>query len=199
MHTKKRFALVLVHDLAKKPVPEMLEEIWQCALMSDDPKDDFFLKPNPGVDLNEDVPVVFNHYADVFYGSTNETEFGSAIQKEERGFPCQTGKQIRTRASLLSRMPNDYCSIAISQSGTVASINWLAGFLNLIAAVSSADVEDRGRAVHRSGMLIPHGGTYSHHFRSSPGRRQKLCYLFRGRPAAARRVSPLGGGSAEDR
>jgi hypothetical protein len=78
MPPKKRYAIVFVHGLAKKPVPEKLEEIWRWGLTRDDPKDDVFPNPNPGIDLNEEgVPAVFNYYADVFYGTDYETEFGS--------------------------------------------------------------------------------------------------------------------------
>jgi len=78
MAPRKRYALVFVHGLAKKPSPEKLEEIWRWGLMRDDPKGDVFPDPNPGIDLNEEgVPAFFNYYADVFYGTDYETEFGS--------------------------------------------------------------------------------------------------------------------------
>ncbi|HUE10004.1 MAG TPA: hypothetical protein VMQ54_03650 [Steroidobacteraceae bacterium] len=78
MPAKKRYAVVFVHGLAKKPAPEKLEEIWRWALMRDDPKGDVFPNPNPGIDLNDEgVPAVFNYYADVFYGEEYETELAS--------------------------------------------------------------------------------------------------------------------------
>jgi hypothetical protein len=78
MASKKRYAVVFVHGLAKKPAPEKLEEIWRWALVRDDPKGDVFPNPNPGIDLNDEgVGAVFNYYADVFYGGEYETELGS--------------------------------------------------------------------------------------------------------------------------
>lgn len=78
MPPRKRYAIVFVHGLAKKPAPEKLEEIWQWGLTRDDPRGDVFPNPNPGIDLNEEgVPAIFNYYADVFYGTEYETEFGS--------------------------------------------------------------------------------------------------------------------------
>jgi hypothetical protein len=78
MPPRKRTAIVFVHGLAKKPAPEKLEEIWRWGLTRDDPRGDVFPNPNPGIDLNEEgVPAIFNYYADVFYGTEYETEFGS--------------------------------------------------------------------------------------------------------------------------
>src|SRR5262245_14239380 len=78
MATKKRYSVVFVHGLAKKPPLEKLEEIWRWGLKRDDPKHDVFPNPNPGIDLDiEGIPCVFSYYADVFYGTDYETEFGS--------------------------------------------------------------------------------------------------------------------------
>jgi hypothetical protein len=78
MPPKKRYAIVFVHGLAKKPSPAKLEEIWRWGLTRDDPRGDVFPNPNPGIDLNEEgVPAFFNYYADVFYGTEYETEFDS--------------------------------------------------------------------------------------------------------------------------
>ncbi len=47
-------------------------------LSRDDPRGDVFPNPNRGLDLNDEgVPATFNYYADVFYGTTYETEFQS--------------------------------------------------------------------------------------------------------------------------
>lgn len=78
MPSKKPYAAVFVHGLAKKPAPSKLEEIWMWGLSRADPKGDVFPNPNPGIDLNvEGVPFVFNYYADVFYGEDYETEVAS--------------------------------------------------------------------------------------------------------------------------
>lgn len=78
MQPKEPYAAVFVHGLAKKPAPSKPEEIWLWGLSRADPKDDVFPNPNPGIDLNvEGVPIVFNYYADVFYGKDYETEVGS--------------------------------------------------------------------------------------------------------------------------
>jgi pimeloyl-ACP methyl ester carboxylesterase len=78
MPTKKRCAVVFVHGLAKKPPLEKLDEIWRWGLKRDDPKHDVFPNPNPGIDFDvEGVPCAFSYYADVFYGTDYETEFGS--------------------------------------------------------------------------------------------------------------------------
>lgn len=78
MAQKRRFAIVFVHGLAKKPSPKKLEEIWRWGIGRTDPNADVFPNPNPGIDLNEEgVPCLFNYYADVFYGTDYETEFGS--------------------------------------------------------------------------------------------------------------------------
>lgn len=88
MAPSKRYAIVFVHGLAKKPSPEKLEEIWRWGLERNDPKDDVFPNPNPGIDLNEEgVPAIFNYYADVFYGTEYETEFGSYYEKNYESNP----------------------------------------------------------------------------------------------------------------
>ncbi|MDR2215008.1 MAG: hypothetical protein LBE59_04110 [Nevskiaceae bacterium] len=74
---KKRAAVIFVHGLAKKPPPERLEQIWLEGLELDDPRPDVFKPPNPGVKLRaQGVDVLFNYYADVFYGANyaNETD-----------------------------------------------------------------------------------------------------------------------------
>ena len=78
MPAKKRYSIVFIHGLAKKPSPEKLEEIWRWGIERADPNADAFPNPNPGINLNDEgVPCLFNYYADVFYGTEYETEFGS--------------------------------------------------------------------------------------------------------------------------
>lgn len=75
MPPKKRYAIVFVHGLAKKPPIEKLNEIWRWGLKRDDPKAEIFPAPNPGIDFDvEGVPCGFAYYADVFYGTDYETE-----------------------------------------------------------------------------------------------------------------------------
>jgi hypothetical protein len=79
----RRYAVVFVHGLAKKPPPAKLEEIWRWGLSRPDPNGEAFPNPNPGIDLDvEGVPALFNYYADVFYGEDYETEFGSYYEAE---------------------------------------------------------------------------------------------------------------------
>lgn len=74
----RKYAVVFVHGLAKKPPPDKLEEIWRWGLERNDPRGDVFPNPNPGIDLNvRGVPGFFNYYADVFYGTDYETDLGS--------------------------------------------------------------------------------------------------------------------------
>jgi hypothetical protein len=78
MPTKRRYAAVFIHGLAKKPSPAKLEEIWLWGLSRSDPKGDVFPDPNPGIDLTvEGIPFLFTYYADVFYGDDHDTELGS--------------------------------------------------------------------------------------------------------------------------
>lgn len=78
MATKKRYAMVFVHGLAKKPPLDKLAEIWRWGISRDDPKPDVFPSPNPGIDFGvEGVPCAFCYYADVFYGTDYETELAS--------------------------------------------------------------------------------------------------------------------------
>ena len=78
MPAKKQYAIVFIHGLAKKPSPEKLEEIWRWGIERPDPNADAFPNPNPGINLSDEgVPCLFNYYADVFYGTDFETEFGS--------------------------------------------------------------------------------------------------------------------------
>ena len=80
----KPVAVVFIHGLAKKPAPEKLEEIWLDGLGLDNPRPDVFAAPNPGVNLEvKGVPYRFNYYADVFYGTDYETEFGSYYEMAE--------------------------------------------------------------------------------------------------------------------
>src|ERR1700730_4515180 len=73
----RKYAVIFVHGLAKKPPPAKLEEIWRWGLSRPDPNEEAFPHPNPGIDLDvEGVPALFNYYADVFYGEDYETEFG---------------------------------------------------------------------------------------------------------------------------
>lgn len=79
----KKYAIVFVHGLAKKPPLQKLEEIWRWGLGRPDPNNEAFSNPNPGIDLDvEGVPVHFNYYADVFYGDEYETEFDSYYEAE---------------------------------------------------------------------------------------------------------------------
>lgn len=79
----KKCAVVFIHGLAKKPEPSKLEEIWRWGLARNDPNNEAFPNPNPGLDLNvKEVPAVFNYYADVFYGTDYETEFASYEESE---------------------------------------------------------------------------------------------------------------------
>lgn len=78
----KKYAVVFVHGLAKKPPLDKLEEIWRWGLeRSDTPPP--FDGNNPGIDLDtQGVPGIFNYYADVFYGTDYETEFDSYFESE---------------------------------------------------------------------------------------------------------------------
>jgi hypothetical protein len=79
----RKYAIIFVHGLAKKPPPAKLEEIWRWGLSRPDPNGEAFPNPNPGIDLDvEGVPALFNYYADVFYGEDYETEFGSYYEAE---------------------------------------------------------------------------------------------------------------------
>lgn len=79
----KDCAVVFVHGLAKKPAPAKLEEIWRWGLGRDDPRDDVFPNPNPGIDLNvEGVPAFFTYYADVFYGENYESDLASYYEAD---------------------------------------------------------------------------------------------------------------------
>ena len=79
----RKYAVVFVHGLAKKPPPEKHEEIWRWGLSRPDPNNDVFPNPNPGIDLHvEGVPAVFNYYADVFYGEDYDRELASYYEAE---------------------------------------------------------------------------------------------------------------------
>lgn len=78
----RKYAVVFVHGLAKKPPPDKLEEIWRWGLERSDPPPPFDGK-NPGIDLDTyGVPGFFNYYADVFYGTDYETAFESYFESE---------------------------------------------------------------------------------------------------------------------
>lgn len=78
----RKYAVVFVHGLAKKPQKEKLEEIWRWGLERADTPEPF-KGSNPGIDLDEKgVPGSFNYYADVFYGTDYETEFNSYYESE---------------------------------------------------------------------------------------------------------------------
>lgn len=78
----RKYAVVFVHGLAKKPAPDKLEEIWRWGLERSDPPPPFD-GGNPGIDLDtRGVPGLFNYYADVFYGTEYETEFASYYESE---------------------------------------------------------------------------------------------------------------------
>ncbi|CRI57075.1 PGAP1-like alpha/beta domain-containing protein [Pseudomonas sp. CCOS 191] len=71
------YAVVFVHGLAKKPSPDKLKEIWLWGLERTDTPPPFDGN-NPGIDLvTQGVPPFFNYYADVFYGTDYETDFGA--------------------------------------------------------------------------------------------------------------------------
>jgi len=100
MPTKKRYAIVFIHGLAKKPSPKKLEEIWRWGIERADPNADAFPNPNPGINLNDEgVPCLFNFYADVFYGTDYETEFGSYYEANpdemnNTEVPVDKGEQV---------------------------------------------------------------------------------------------------------
>lgn len=78
----RKYAVVFVHGLAKKPSPKKLEEIWRWGLERSDPPPPFN-GDNPSIDLDvQGVPGIFNYYADVFYGTEYETEFDSYFESE---------------------------------------------------------------------------------------------------------------------
>ena len=79
----RKYAVVFIHGLARKPPPAKLEEIWRWGLSRLDPNAAAFPNPNPGIDLNiEGVPVLFNYYADVLYSEDYETELESYYEAE---------------------------------------------------------------------------------------------------------------------
>ncbi|GAA4352580.1 hypothetical protein GCM10023165_42010 [Variovorax defluvii] len=78
----RKYAVVFVHGLAKKPPPPKLEELWRWGLERSSTPPPFDGK-NPGIDLDtEGVPALFNYYADVFYGEDYETSFDSYYESE---------------------------------------------------------------------------------------------------------------------
>lgn len=78
----KKYAVIFVHGLAKKPPPSKLEEIWRWGL-GRSPTPPPFVGSNPGIDLDtEGVPAFFNYYADVFYGDDFEKDFDSYYEAE---------------------------------------------------------------------------------------------------------------------
>ena len=48
----RKYSIVFVHGLARKPPPAKLEEIWRWGLSRPDPNAAAFPNPNPGIDLN---------------------------------------------------------------------------------------------------------------------------------------------------
>lgn len=78
----RKYAVVFVHGLAKKPSPVKLEEIWRWGLeRADTPAP--FDGDNPGIDLDiQGVPGLFNYYADVFYGTDYETDLDAFYESE---------------------------------------------------------------------------------------------------------------------
>lgn len=78
----RKYAVVFVHGLAKKPPLKKLDEIWRWGLeRSNTPSP--FDGNNPGINLNtKGVPALFNYYADVFYGDEYETTFDSYYESE---------------------------------------------------------------------------------------------------------------------
>jgi hypothetical protein len=82
MAKKKKFAVVFVHGLAKKPSPKKLEEIWLWALGRNGPRPEVFGTANPGIDLNDQGVVFdFTYWADVFYGTDYETDVSDQYEK----------------------------------------------------------------------------------------------------------------------
>jgi hypothetical protein len=78
----RKYAVVFVHGLAKKPPLKKLDEIWRWGLERSNTPAPFDGK-NPGINLNtRGVPAVFNYYADVFYGDEYETKFDSYYESE---------------------------------------------------------------------------------------------------------------------
>ncbi|MDM0053614.1 hypothetical protein [Variovorax sp. J22R115] len=78
----RKYAVVFVHGLAKKPPPEKLDEIWRWGLERSNAPAPFDGK-NPGINLNtKGVPAVFNYYADVFYAKEYQTAFDSYYESE---------------------------------------------------------------------------------------------------------------------
>lgn len=78
----RKYAVVFVHGLAKKPPREKLEEIWRWGLERSSAPPPFDGK-NPGIDLHtKGVEAVFSYYADVFYGDECETTFDSYYESE---------------------------------------------------------------------------------------------------------------------
>ena len=58
----RKYAVVFVHGLAKKPPKEKLEEIWRWGLERADTPEPF-KGNNPGIDLEDKgVPNTFNYY-----------------------------------------------------------------------------------------------------------------------------------------
>ncbi len=79
----RRYAVVFVHGLAKKPSPEKLEEIWRWGLERADTPAPFH-GHNPGIDLDtQGVPGLFNYYADVFYGTDYETDLDAFYESRD--------------------------------------------------------------------------------------------------------------------
>lgn len=78
----RKYAIVFVHGLAKKPSPEKLEEIWRWGLERADTPPPFD-GGNPGIDLDTlGVPSLFNYYADVFYGTDYETDLDAFYEAQ---------------------------------------------------------------------------------------------------------------------
>lgn len=78
----RKYAVVFVHGLAKKPSPEKLAQIWRWGLERGDTPAPFD-GGNPGIDLDIlGVPSLFNYYADVFYGTDYETDLDAFYESE---------------------------------------------------------------------------------------------------------------------
>lgn len=98
-------AIVFVHGLAKKPPVEKLQEIWHWGLERDNPMPNVFKPPNPGIRLgDEGIPVLFNYYADVFYGTDYETDTQSYYESNETGQMASEGLD-RVEPGLPTPMP----------------------------------------------------------------------------------------------
>lgn len=76
--------LIFIHGLAKKPPPDMLVKIWVDSLDKDNPKPLVFGYSNSGIKVEQNVAYTLTYWADVFYGTDYETDYGSYEESIER-------------------------------------------------------------------------------------------------------------------